>query len=267
MLPHRSELEIIHVLEGLLLPPGGPILLLLFCLILFRRKMSFILLIFALLVFYFSSIPHTQQWLYRYIRTYPPVSPETLKVQAIVVIGGGRHSDALEYGGDTVSHLTLQRIRYAAWLQRKTGLPILVSGGGAKPGSPRRSEAELMTGILREEFSAQVRWLETRSRTTFENAQFSAPLLGSEGIRRIALVTHAYHMPRAVDAFEKAGFEVTPAPTVLLSTIPEEVWYMEWIPGARAAFWNRLYLHELIGRQWYRWRYRSEEAGNTTKPG
>jgi uncharacterized SAM-binding protein YcdF (DUF218 family) len=48
------------------------------------------------------------------------------QAQAIVVLGGGRYRGAPEYGGDTVSAMTLPRLRYAARLQRETGLPLLV---------------------------------------------------------------------------------------------------------------------------------------------
>ena len=57
--------------------------------------------------------------------------------QAIVVLGGGLYFDTPEYGGDTVGGSTLERLRYAATIARKTNLPVLVTGGaGWAGGSP-----------------------------------------------------------------------------------------------------------------------------------
>src|SRR5262245_47125035 len=67
--------------------------------------------------------------------------------QAIVVLGGGVARNSLEYGGvDTINSGTLDRVRYAAWLYRKTVLPILVSGGA--PGPSTKAEADLMKNAL-----------------------------------------------------------------------------------------------------------------------
>ncbi len=253
MLAKSTEIAFTHWIESLLLPPGGLILLFLLCLSLRRKRMSTLLLFITLTLFYLSSIPFTQFWLYRYIQPYPAVIPKQLKAEAIVVIGGGRYLNATEYGADTISQLTLERVRYAAWLQKKTNLPILASGG--RPLGGEFSEAELMTKVLREEFSAKVVWLETESRTTFEIAVHSASILAKQHINHIALVTHAYHMPRAVEVFKNSGFFVTPAPTILLDANPHDPWYANWIPGVRASYLNRLYLHEIAGRYWYRFRY------------
>lgn len=131
--------------------------------------------------------------------------------QAIVVLGGGRRTDSPEYGGDTVSAATLERLRYAAWLQRKTKLPILVTGGA--PGGDGTPEADLMKAILTEEFRADVRWAEPRALNTHENAQFSKNLLGVSRIQHVYLVTHAWHMRRAQREFEIVGLQSTAAPT------------------------------------------------------
>ena len=91
--------------------------------------------------------------------------------QAVVILGGGVRRDAPEYGGDTLATLTLERVRYGARVARLTGLPVLVSGGSVLGGEP---EAKLMAASLEREFGVPVRWVETRSRTTHENAVLSA---------------------------------------------------------------------------------------------
>lgn len=164
--------------------------------------------------------------------------------QAIVVLGGGRYREAPEFGADTVNSFTLERLRYAAWLQRRTGLPVLVTGG--QPDGPGLSEGEAMRRVLVDEFRVPVRWVEAVSANTHENATLSAALLKPDGVERILLVTHGWHMPRAQRAFEQAGLAVVPAPTKLHR---EPLTPSDWLPQgfgeARSA------LREWLGHGWY----------------
>ena len=129
--------------------------------------------------------------------------------QAIVILGGGTRPYAPEYGGATVGTITLERIRYGARLARATGLPVLVSGGAVRGAPP---EAVLMRNVLVYEFGVPVRWLETRSRNTHENAVKSAAILKGSGIERVILVGHSFDFPRSRKEFEAAGIDVIPAP-------------------------------------------------------
>lgn len=54
--------------------------------------------------------------------------------------------------------------------------------------------------------------LEHRSRTTYENALYLRELLHPQSGDRYVLVTSAFHMPRSVGTFRKAGFTVVPYP-------------------------------------------------------
>ena len=76
------------------------------------------------------SMPVVADYLLDFVDTSPPLSVGQAKdAQAIVILGGGVRRNALEYGGDTLSSLTLERVRYGARVARLTGLPVLVSGG------------------------------------------------------------------------------------------------------------------------------------------
>ncbi len=174
--------------------------------------------------------------------------------QAIVVLSGGRISDAPEYRGqDIPALLTLARLRYAARLQRETGLPLLTTGG--TPDGASEPEADSMARVLREDFTVPVRWVERRSNNTAENARFSAALLKSAGINRILLVTDAIHMPRARAIFETMGFDVVPAPTIFFSR--ERLTALDFLPGGEGLRRSQYALHEWIGLLWYRLRYGS----------
>ena len=74
-------------------------------------------------------------------------------------------------------------------------------------------EAKLMRAALEREFGVPVRWAETQSRNTHENAVRSAEILIAEHISRIVLVVHSFDMPRAKAEFAAQGIEAIPAPT------------------------------------------------------
>jgi uncharacterized SAM-binding protein YcdF (DUF218 family) len=169
------------------------------------------------------------------------------EADAIVILSGGTYANSVEYGGDTVNRFTLERIRYGAWLARRIGKPILVSGGAPMAGL---AEGQLMRTVLESEFAVPVRWVEDRSLNTRENARFSAEILREAGIQRIFLVSHAWHLKRAVPEFEGEGLLVIPAGTDYFrhgTVLP-----MDWLPNAKALFNSYLAMHEGIGLIWYR---------------
>ncbi len=169
--------------------------------------------------------------------------------QAIVVLGGGIARAAPEYGSiDTIQSRTLDRVRYAAWLHRQTGLPLLTSGG-RPDAAATLSEAELMKAALEEEFATPVRWVEVDSTNTFENARGSARILREAGITRVYLVTHSAHMRRAVEAFAPTGIVVIPAPINVYTRDP--LTYQDFLPSPTGFQTSYSVAHEVIGRVWY----------------
>ncbi len=179
----------------------------------------------------------------------------TVSAKAIVILGGGRYRDAPEYQSkDTVSRYTLERCRYGTYLQRKLKLPILVSGGSVYGG--RVSEAALMKQVIENSFIGVAHWVEDKSRTTYQNAIYSYKMLNSNNNKNtnIILVTHALHMPRAVEAFEHAGFIVTPA-AMGFHISDTQKFYMKIFPRINSAKISAQVFHEWLGRLWYRLRY------------
>lgn len=202
------------------------------------------------------SLPFVvNQWAYNW-EQFPPLEPDQIKhfkPQALVVIGGGTENATEYLTPMTVNSRTLLRIRYAAKLARQQGLPILVSGGSVVD-TEYLSEAVLMADVLEQEFKTPVAWLETQSRNTAENAQFSRHVLQSFAVNKIVLVTQAYHMPRAVSEFRKAGFVVLPAPTAYIGGYSEWTIF-DFLPSATALTNSFLLAHENLGMLWYRIRY------------
>ena len=176
------------LLVALLMPPGNGLLLLGLAGLFRRRRWAFGLAAAGGLVLLLQSLPPVSSALMASLEERAgPVIQGKDGAQAIVVLSGGLITDASEYGGDTAGARTLLRLRYGALLARRFELPLLVAGG--RPEQATRSEAAVMADILANEFAVKVRWQETQSRTTAENAAMSAEILRAAGIRRVVLVT------------------------------------------------------------------------------
>ncbi len=176
-------------------------------------------------------------------------APAAAAPGAIVILSAerrdGRPGGVLDR--EDIGAFTTERVRAGVLLARRTGLPMLVSGGVLKPGTP--PIAETMARVMSEEFALTPRWVEGRSLDTWQNARFSAEILRAAGVGSIYLVTTSWHMARSRLAFERAGLAVVPMPARAPGKPGWEAW--EFVPTAAA--WTRSYyaLHELIGYWWY----------------
>jgi len=239
------------VAKRLLLPPGGLLLAASAGAFLTwaEQPAGLFLLPASLAALWLLATPAVARRLLATLDRFPPVAtdePRRRPPAAIVVLDGGRRPDAREVGGDWVNAATLERLAHGAWLHRRLGLPLLVSGDGA---------GELMARALGRSFGVAVRWLETRSRTTQESAVACARRLRASGIDHAYLVSHFWHLPRAAAAFRRAGLELTPAPVGLAGVERGAGGVLALLPSARAVEDSYLALHEHLGRLWYRLRY------------
>ncbi len=240
-----------YVLKQLVLPPGCLLLLLLVGWWLRRRSprvaaACFVLGITGLVL---MSLPITVEWAARALEHEPALAEVewaglAQRADAIVVLGGGREQDDPAWGSDQPSSLAMERLRYAARLARATGLPVLTSGG-LHYGQPP-SEAALMAQVLARDFDVTVRWQEGLSRTTWENARYSAKKLQDAGIKRIVLVTQAGHMPRSRWSFEHVGFTVIAAPVGFIG-VPNARPLGGWLPESKAIWQSSMLLNEAVG--------------------
>jgi uncharacterized SAM-binding protein YcdF (DUF218 family) len=135
------------------------------------------------------------------------------------------------------------------WLSRRTGLPLVVTGGAIEPGGTPL--ATLASQILADEYGIRPLVAEADSDTTWENAHFTARLLERQGIRSIALVTSAFHMPRTRYSFERAGLQVLGAPTGFYGDDEGAASLSDWLPSANAMLVSSYAVHEYIGQVWY----------------
>lgn len=240
-----------NLIAAFLLPPLS--LLLLFALGIFllyrRHKFAKPLLLTVFIFLWIASIPYCSDSALHFLEARTAaLGKASAQAEAIVILGGGTYFNAPEYAGqDTIGEATLTRLRYGAKLQRETGKPILATGG--KPLGNSTSEAQQMRSSLEQDFRVPVRWTEDASDNTFENARYSFQILQKVGIKKIYLVTHAWHMPRSANVFRHAGFEVVEAPTAFTTRYRTDL--LAFLPSAGALYDSRIFMHEIIGTFWY----------------
>ncbi len=177
---------------------------------------------------------------------------------AVMALGAGREPLAPEYGVSDLTHFSAERLRYAIWLGHRTGLPVGFSGGvgWSQQGDVGASEAETAARVAQQFYGVPLRWTETRSADTRQNALLTVTMLAEQQVREVVVVTDAFHMPRALRLFNEAAkhdaalhpdrpvLKVTPAPT--------HYWRREsaldWLPSVGGATNVRLALKEALAQ-------------------
>lgn len=245
------------VLSALVLPPAGPLLLALLGLLMAsarRRGGLFIGLLGLALLWALSTHGVAVEMARRLLPQVAPVGLADLRrerIQAVVVLGGGVIPEAPEWGVPQPSAHSYARLRYGVRLARVTGLPLGFSGGLGWSGRAVASDAEAARLAARQDLGFEMRWVEGSSRDTRENAERMAVLLRRDGIRRIALVSDAWHLPRATLQFQRQGFEVLPAPTGFIVPVSRPL--LKWLPSAQGLATSRQLLREWLALQVARW--------------
>ncbi len=181
------------------------------------------------------------EWRYP-VREFPPD-----EVDVLVVLSGSSYEPHPSQPYALPGWNTYVRCRYAAWLYRHwRQVPIVVTGG------PKTELTDMMREVLEAEgVPAEKIRVESRSRSTYENAVFTVAILRPLGVHRIGLVTEAYHMRRAEACFRKQGLEVVAAPCAYrtLEFRDAKAWLL---PDSRGINFNEDALHEAVGLFWYR---------------
>lgn len=224
-----------------------------------RRLAAWLLWVVAALGLWLSCTQAAGHALMQWLLAPPPaLSAEQVSSlkgashTAIVVLGGGRKQLAPEYAGASLNNFGLERLRYGVWLARATALPLAFSGGLAHGSTAGPAEAEVAARIAAAEYQRPLRWTETRSRDTNENAWMTLRLLKADGVEHIVLVTHGFHMRRAVAAFERAAqraaasIRITAAPMGSDEGNPPSL--ADWLPSRGGYQSVNIALHEWLGR-------------------
>ena len=246
------------LLTALLLPPVPLLVLLLIGarLILPRRNWGWFVILVSVALLWLSACIGSARLLSQFV-LHPPTALsldriKALKAQpatAIVVLGGGMEPYAPEYGVSNLNPISLERLRYGVWLGRETGLPVAFSGGVGWGQPDAKPEARIAAQIASSEFGRPLKWVEDSSRDTRENGIRTAALLKPAGIRHIVLVTHGWHVPRALRDFEAAaGSDVRIEAAPMGLARDNELPTLAWVPTGSGATDVRRVLRELLGR-------------------
>lgn len=250
------------VISALILPPAPLLLLVLaggWALGKARRRLGWGLLLAGVTGVWLSTCDGAADWLETTLLR-PPAPLTKTQVDdlrrrvrageriAVVVLGGGRESAAPTDGPAPLNGWSVARLRYGRWLAAQTGAPLAYSGGIGWGASGGLSEAEYAQRIARDEFQLPLRWAERESRDTRENAARSIELLERDGIGEVLLVSHAWHLPRGLRAFEQAAgasMRVTPASIGAGSSVDRPL--LRWLPTRSGFSHVHLVLHEVVG--------------------
>jgi uncharacterized SAM-binding protein YcdF (DUF218 family) len=171
-------------------------------------------------------------------------------VPVMVVLGGATRGDTSPLQPADLN-AQADRLLYAAQLYQAGKAPLLLlSGGSAAHLRPEAEEMAEILAIMGVPEAAML--LEGHSRNTYENALYSAQLLQQRAVRRVLLVTSAFHMRRAEAVFAAQGIEVVPAATDYQRLLQAEL-LPAWLPSATALVQSTYALRELAGLWVYRW--------------
>ena len=218
---------------------------------LWRPRFGISVALVATTLLYLAALPVIAARMMDDVEVKPPLKPDFSGAQAIVVLGGGVQRGNGEEVPDTLGPWTLQRLDFAQHAYRKLNLKVAVTGG--KTRGAHIAEATLMKSVLEADFAVPVTWVESQSRTTWENALYTKKLLQAENITTVVLVTNAWHMRRALWSFERVGLHAIAYPAPL--TYGETDRADDYLPSMGALGDSYHALHEAIGLAYYQWRY------------
>ena len=147
---------------------------------------------------------------------YPVPAAGVVERQVGVIVLGGAvgHPDSFQAHGQVPLGEGAERMTVPlALLRQYPSLELVFSGGEGRLVATGVSESELVDAFYQQQGLAMARVrLENGSRTTRENAQQVAKMLGERCQQPWLLVTSAWHMPRSMAEFEAVGCQVTPYP-------------------------------------------------------
>jgi uncharacterized SAM-binding protein YcdF (DUF218 family) len=173
------------------------------------RSLVSLAAIFAIIAF--TQLP---DWLLYQLESRAVQAELTERPYGIIVLGGGLTANtALNPTGYNLGESGDRIIRGIELKRRFPDARLVYSGGlGAirQTSLPETAAAQaVITALAGAELQIE---LESQSRNTWQNAIYTSEMIGGARSRQWLLVTSAFHMPRAIGCFRKAGFNVMPAP-------------------------------------------------------
>ncbi len=188
-------------------------------------------------------------------KDYPPIPiSQVTKADAIVVLGGmintvSQFPDRVELTG-SADRLTDSILLFK---ENKANYLLFTGGSGIVFEQESKEATFAKTFFLSFGIPEDKLLLESESRNTFENGLYSKKILDEKKLKRIILVTSAFHMKRSVAIFEKLGLEVIPFPTDYRS-LKIGINWETIVPSTGAIDTTTLAIKEWIGILVYQWK-------------
>lgn len=233
---------------NLLLPPGIFIVLLFLlaisCWRKYKRITALKIFLITILLYLASTTWIAQKEVSSLENEYnPPVYPTG---DSIIMLGGGATLDTPDFSGaGQLRSIPANRLLTAVRLQKKLGIPIIVSGGQVYEDSGK--EAVIAKRMLIDLGVPENKILvEDKSLNTKQNARFSASILQNHELFEPILVTSAFHMKRAVLNFEQEDVHVTPYPADYIENKKQVFHYNKLAPSADALANTEMVLQEKL---------------------
>jgi len=175
--------------------------------------------------------------------------PAAVHGDVIILLGSGFSEGAMDMTGPGVpSPEMMSRIVTAVRLQKKTGLPVIISSGVSFTGKVTEADAAARIiedlGVGREKI-----FKEAESKDTGDNAVKVREICSAKGFKKAILVTSASHMKRAEMIFKRAGFDVITFPAAFSTWEKNEIRWRDFLPVSSSLAGS---LHEYIGMIYYR---------------
>ena len=243
---------ILNKIVGLLLSPAVVTLVVFlvafFAAIWGRKRLAIVFFSVAALWFLIWSSPVTYRYLASGLEMQFPVvmAEESPTADAIAILGGGVGCNTNEYSYGEM-WTSADRVWHGARLYKAGKAPkIFITGGGTTFG----------TAMLLQDFGVPKEAI--CNNLTARNTEEEAKFIASTGVKRLLLVTSAWHMRRAKLMFEKyaPGLEVIPAATDYEALVrcgwKSGFDWSDFIPNAEMLFQSSYMLKEIIGYWGYR---------------
>ncbi|MFY9286995.1 MAG: YdcF family protein [Alphaproteobacteria bacterium] len=174
----------------------------------------------AFLLFFIAIFPVGDWALAPLENRFPPAKPQ--HVDGILLLGGDEKTSLTEARGEPISFEASSRryIHFASLARQYPNAKLVyVGGSGLLTPDAKIKEVDVAVAALGKLGVPKERILvEDKSRNTRENARNAFTVLKPEANQTWLLVTSAWHMPRSMAAFQKAGWSILPSPTGYLTS-------------------------------------------------
>ncbi|HWP24897.1 MAG TPA: YdcF family protein [Xanthobacteraceae bacterium] len=180
-----------------------------------RARLGRRLMVASMVLYGLAGLSPLGNWLMLPLeQRFPPWEQRGGAPDGIIILGGAINPEVSAARGTAALNEASERLAAAALLARRfPDARIIFSGGNGNLLLREGTEADFALGVLESLGVPRARvQLEDRSRNTVENAAFTKQIAAPKPGERWLLVTSAYHMPRAIGLFRRAGFFVEAYP-------------------------------------------------------